>query len=66
MIGKKCKLKTRCKVSFPGGPNQPSTNVQVSNEAMAEAIGGEDFAYTGKTFYSLQLTIRNVKKGTTK
>ena len=43
VIGKDVKLKPG-KVYFPGYPNQLSMNVNVSNGAMAEIIGAENFA----------------------
>ena len=61
MIGKNVNLKPG-KVSFPGYPNQLSMNVKVSNGAMAEVIGGEDFAYNGKTFYSFTADYSKCKK----
>jgi hypothetical protein len=50
------------KVTFPGYPNQLSMNVKVSNGAMAEVIGAEDFAYNGKTFYSFTADYSKCKK----
>ena len=61
IIGKDVKLKPG-KVPFPGYPNQLSMNVKVSNGAMAEVIGAEDFAYNGKTFYSFTADYSKCKK----
>ncbi len=61
VIGKAVKLKPG-KVSFPGYPNQLSMNVNVSNGAMAEVFGAEDFAYNGKTFYSFTADYSKCKK----
>ena len=61
VIGKDVKLKPG-KVYFPGYPNQLSMNVNVSNGAMAEVIGAEDFAYNGKTFYSFTADYSKCKK----
>ena len=61
IIGKDVKLKPG-KVPFPGYPNKLSMNVKVSNGAMAEVIGAEDFAFNGKLFTLLQLIILNVRK----
>ena len=61
IIGKNVELKPG-KVSFPGYANQLSMNVKVSNGAMAEVIGAEDFAYNGKTFHSFTADYSKCKK----
>ncbi len=61
VTGKDVELKPG-KVSFPGYPNQLSMNVKVSNGAMAEVIGAEDFAYNGKTFHSFTADYSKCKK----
>ena len=61
VIGKDVELKPG-KVFFPGYQNQVSMKTKISDGAMAQIIGAEDFAYNGKVFYSFTTDYSNANQ----